>query len=97
MQRFGFSMAACKASLVQVRRTHSLPCPATHSCVRTWGCRRRDLEAARTLADQVRKREKLKKRELQLYKEEWAARMQGEPGPWTSGPAACLLLAQWKG
>jgi hypothetical protein len=26
----------------------------------------------------VRKREKLKKRELQLYKEEWAARMQGE-------------------
>lgn len=41
--------------------------------------RRRDLESARTLADQVRKREKLKKRELQLYKEEWAARMQGEP------------------
>lgn len=40
--------------------------------------RRRDLEAARTLADQVRKREKLKRRELQLYKEEWAARMQGE-------------------
>ncbi|KAL4431305.1 hypothetical protein ABPG75_006561 [Micractinium tetrahymenae] len=37
---------------------------------------RRDLESARTLADQVRKREKLKKRELQLYKEEWAARMQ---------------------
>lgn len=41
-------------------------------------CRRRDLESARTLADQVRKREKLKRRELQLYKEEWAARMQGE-------------------
>ncbi|PSC74628.1 Soluble inorganic pyrophosphatase 2 [Micractinium conductrix] len=37
---------------------------------------RRDLESARTLADQVRKREKLKRRELQLYKEEWAARMQ---------------------
>lgn len=26
----------------------------------------------------MRKREKLKRRELQLYKEEWAARMQGE-------------------
>ena len=39
---------------------------------------RRDLESARTLADQVRKREKLKRRELQLYMEEWAARMQGE-------------------
>ncbi|EFN51054.1 hypothetical protein CHLNCDRAFT_141564 [Chlorella variabilis] len=37
---------------------------------------RRDLESARTLADQIRKREKLKRRELQLYKEEWAARMQ---------------------
>lgn len=37
---------------------------------------RRDLEAARTLADQVRKREKLKRREAQLLKEEWAARMQ---------------------
>lgn len=39
---------------------------------------RRDLEAARTLADQVRKREKLKRREAQLLKEEWAARMQGK-------------------
>jgi hypothetical protein len=37
---------------------------------------RRDLEAARTLADQVRRREKLKRREAQLLKEEWAARMQ---------------------
>jgi hypothetical protein len=44
------------------------------------GIGRRDLEAARTLADQIRKREKLKRRELQLYKEEWAARMQGGPG-----------------
>lgn len=50
-------------------------------------CRRRDLEAARTLADQVRKREKLKRRELQLYKEEWAARMQGE---WAAGLAGQL-------
>ena len=39
---------------------------------------RRDLESARTLADQVRKREKLKRREAQLLKEEWAARMQGK-------------------
>ena len=38
---------------------------------------RRDLEQARTLADQVRKREKLKRREAQLLKEEWATRMQG--------------------
>lgn len=41
---------------------------------------RRDLEAARTLADQVRRREKLKRREAQLLKEEWAARMQGAWG-----------------
>ena len=50
-----------------------MPSPPCHCC-------RRDLESARTLADQVRKREKLKRRELQLYKEEWAARMQGEHG-----------------
>ena len=42
---------------------------------------RRDLELARTLADQVRRREKLKRRELVLYKEEWAARWQGEHSP----------------
>ena len=52
---------------------------ALTNCHRTAAApRRRDLEAARTLADQARKREKLKRRELQLYKEEWAARMQGE-------------------
>jgi hypothetical protein len=49
--------------------------PIYHCCRAP--CCRRDLESARTLADQIRKREKLKRRELQLYKEEWAARMQG--------------------
>jgi hypothetical protein len=39
---------------------------------------RRDLEMARTLADQVRRREKLKKQEAVLLKEEWACRMRGE-------------------
>lgn len=48
----------------------------TYHCCRA-PCCRRDLESSRTLADQIRKREKLKRRELQLYKEEWAARMQG--------------------
>lgn len=38
---------------------------------------RRDLDAARLLADQVRKREKLKKQELKLFQEEWAARLAG--------------------
>eukprot|EP00887_Chlorella_sp_A99_P008161 scaffold12.g8161.t1 len=37
---------------------------------------RRDLELVRTLADQLRRREKLKRRELQLHREEWAARLQ---------------------
>jgi hypothetical protein len=39
---------------------------------------RRDLEAARTLADQCRRREKLKLREAQILSDEWAARMAGE-------------------
>jgi len=39
---------------------------------------RRDLEMARTLADQVRRREKLKKQEALLLKEEWACRMRGQ-------------------
>lgn len=39
---------------------------------------RRDLEQARTLADRVRKREKLKKREAQLLREEWASRKKGK-------------------
>ena len=50
---------------------------------------------------QVRKREKLKRRELQLYKEEWAARMQGErgleaeAGGWYSQGAWVELCCGW--
>ena len=80
---------------------HAACCGVLPSKLWPWPCRRRDLEAARTLADQVRKREKLKRRELQLYKEEWAARMQGELAAAWAGQvgsavlpivAACLLL-----
>ena len=38
---------------------------------------RRDLEMARTLADLVRRREKLKRQEALLLKEEWTSRMKG--------------------
>jgi len=36
---------------------------------------RRDLESARTLMDQIRKREKLKRRELGVFAEEWESRI----------------------
>lgn len=39
-------------------------------------CMRRDLEMVRTIADLVRRREKLKKQETVLLKAEWASRMQ---------------------
>lgn len=39
-------------------------------------CMRRDLEMVRTIADLVRRREKLKKQETTLLKAEWASRMQ---------------------
>lgn len=53
--------------------TETIPYPVNCRCCRC----RRDLDAARLLADQVRRREKLKKQELRLFQQEWAARMSG--------------------
>ena len=64
---------------------------------RRCGCRR-DLDAARLLADQVRRREKLKKQELRLFQEEWEARMAGEQrlAPYIGGwQSACFLDGAW--
>lgn len=57
--------------------------------------RRRDLDAARLLADQVRKREKLKKQELRLFQSEWAARMAGGRPGGAAGVLRYLFMLYW--
>ncbi|KAL6776376.1 hypothetical protein ACKKBG_A20895 [Auxenochlorella protothecoides x Auxenochlorella symbiontica] len=65
-----FAESGAPSALARVRRRRLDPGEARER----FAAMRRDLEAARTLADRVRKREKLKGLELELFRREHAAR-----------------------